>query len=100
MYDGIQNDNFAKDMQMCQTACELCKKIRVLKERNGGVIIDEKLNGYEKISDSVLINDYNLIDHGFCVLKVVNMKKLTKGVENQIEVVSEIRKGIKWKSIG
>ena len=100
MYEGIQNDNYGKDMTTCHVECEMCKKIRVLKEGNGGVIIDEKLNEYEKISDSIIINDYNLIDHGFCVLKVVATKELTKGIKNQIDMVSGIRKGIKWKSIG
>jgi hypothetical protein len=42
------------------------------------------IEAYEKMGKAEIFNDFNLIDHGFCILRVSSKKELSVGIYNQV----------------
>ena len=99
-YSGVDNKNYGQDIRYCDEQCKLCEKLQMLKVTNGG-FCDEKFEEYEKMGKGEMINDFNLIDHGFCILRVSSKKELSAGILNQVgDLVDGHEKKLKFTSIG
>ena len=53
-----------------------------------------------KVTVGDCLNDFNLLDHGFCVLKTSSKSKKNNYVKNQVSFLDKKGSGISFQSIG
>jgi hypothetical protein len=98
-YSGISNENYTQNLKECTNDCSLCQQLKNIKIDGGG-FFEQRENDCHKVKVGSLINDYNLADHGFCVLKTSNKSNLKQGIVNQVLELDRDGNKMKFGSIG
>ena len=98
-YSGISNENYTKEMKDCTDKCTLCHQLKNIRIEGGG-FFDQRENDHHMVKVGSLINDYNLEDHGFCILKTAKKQNLKKGIVNQVLEIDRDGNKMKFGSIG
>ena len=96
----VENKNFCNIISSCEDNCKLCSRFYNFKKDLGGEnifpISIKRRQDYKVLQE---MNDYNLIDHGFAVVKV--SLKAPKAVANQAtKIGQEKTKGLKFHPLG
>ena len=95
----LENKNYSSMLKMCdKKICKECIRLNRYKANTGGSFVPPSKD-VKKLKLLECCNEFELITHGFCVVKVCD--KLPPSVMNQAHMVgSEKTKGIKFQSIG
>lgn len=93
-----EEQNYSRMLRYCNEPCDDCARLRILKESQNGNIVPSSKD-IKKVKLLETLNDFDLKDHGFCIVKVADVMSPT--VSNQAEKIGNGQtKGIKFKSIG
>ena len=98
VFGCAEEQNYTRMLRYCNEPCDDCTRLRILKEsQNGNIIPSSKESNKLKLFET--LNDFDLKNHGFCIVKVADV--LSPAVANQAEKIGNGQtKGIKFKSIG
>ena len=93
-----ENKNFIGKFVPCDAKCRECEIMKRVKEERGTLFPNCEYNlKRSKLRDEV--GDYNLHDHGFCVVKVAN--DVDKAVKNQALMLgNNEQSGVRFNSLG
>ena len=97
---SVDNSNVIRGVNQCQLNCEKCMLLKKYKEDNNGFLIPFEGRDGSAIDVLSTLNDYNLSDHGFCILRVSRSKELTQGIRNQVRYMDRKGNGVRFYSIG
>jgi hypothetical protein len=92
-----ENRTYTDMLEPCQENCSDCVRLQKFKSfHNGNFIPPSK----EKANVLDCLNDFDLNDHGFCIVKVTNEER-NGGIGNQAEFIGkDMKKGIRFSPIG
>ena len=99
LFSCLENKNYSSTLKQCdKIVCKDCARLRQYKAQTDGCFIPPPKD-LKKLKVLECLNEFELITHGFCVVKV--SEKLPISVKNQSEKVGmEMTKGIRFQSIG
>ena len=95
----LQTENKTRGLIPCGEDCMPCSTLKVIKTSNSGSLIpfQEGSNKEKKVGET--LNDFNIDEHGFCIMKVCNETNHTSTVINQVKIFDE-KRGVKFYSLG
>lgn len=99
VFGSIENKNYSSMVKKCvgNNCCD-CMRLRQYKSLNNGKMVPPSKD-LKKVKVLECLNDYELMNHGFCIVKV--SKKAPVSLLNQgMKVGNEMTQGIKFHSIG
>lgn len=92
-----ENRTYTDMLEPCHENCADCVRLQRFKSSNNGNFIPPSK---EKVNVLDCLNDFDLNDHGFCIVKVAKEVK-NGGIQNQAELIGqEKNKGIRFHPIG
>ena len=94
-----ENKNYSSMLKTCDKMfCKDCSRLRLYKSQNNGRFLPPSKD-VKKLKVMECLNDFELITHGFCIVKV--SEKAPVSLQNQAaKVGNEMTKGLKFHSIG
>ena len=98
-----EKKNSPRNVEPCcggEKNCEKCKLVNEFKQKMGGRLFINLEDTLPETKIGALIYDYDLEDHGFCILNVFNPKKTKKGIVNSIEKLEDEGSKIKFTKMG
>ena len=94
---GLDNRNYSSIISTCDSDCRDCPRLRDYKQFNDGQIMPPCIKSRTNLCETR--NDFNLIDHGFCIVKVST--NTLQGIHNCAwKVAKGNQDGINFKSLG
>ena len=94
-----ENKNYTRIVTECEKGCSLCRNLLELKVSNGNKFFPVEQTDLRNVKILDQVNDYNLKDHGFAIVKVAFNPNAS--VSNQATKLGmDLTKGLKFHSIG